>query len=130
MVGGLGQMATGGAVVGFVVTGEERPVLLRLGPFVMSMVGAVAVMMLSGFRSLMARMMLIARPVGMASRSKQTVGEVQEHGTEGDDSEVLAEHGSDSKQSAAASQLQLSCINTFPHYVGYFAAVHLPANFL
>ena len=131
MIGGLGQMAASSAVVGIVVTWKGRLVRCRLGGFVMSMVGAVAVMMmLGGLHSLMASMVLIARPVRMASRSKQTVGQVQEHRAEGDDFETLAQHGSDSKQSAVASQLQLICITDSPPYASRFAPVQSPDNFL
>lgn len=108
---GLSQMAAGGAVVGIVVTGEGRGGLFRLGLFLMNMVGAVAVMPI-GLHTLMASLVLISRPVRVASRGKQTVRQMQEHCTEGDDFEMLAQHGSDSRQSAVASQLQLSCITT------------------
>lgn len=113
MSDGLGQMAAGGAVMRFVVTGNGRLVLFRLGRLLMSMVSAVAVIMMpSGLHRLMGNLVHIPRSVGMTPRSKQTVGQMQEDCNDGDDFEMLAEHSRDSRQSAVTSQLQLSCINT------------------
>lgn len=114
MRNGLGQMAAGGTTMRVVVTWEGRPVLLWLGGFIMSMVAAVAVMMSSNLHSLVGTLVHIARSVGMAPRSKQTVGQMQEDCNNGDDFEGPARHGFDSRQSAAGSQLQLSCITTPP----------------
>jgi hypothetical protein len=115
MRNGLGYMAAGSAVVRVVVIGRGRLVLLGLRGMAMRMVGAVGVMMMTGsFYGVMGNMVLIARPVGMAPRSKQTVGQMQKDCNDGDDFEGLAQHGSDFRQSAAGSQLQLSCIITPP----------------
>lgn len=116
MGGCLGQVAAGGAVVGIVVSRERvfalcgsGSVMVVIGTFAMMMV--VMALMLG---NLLANLAIMHAPVRMAPSCQQTVSQVQQDCTKGDDFEGLAEHGlpdaADSNHSAEVSQLQSSCI--------------------
>lgn len=61
----------------------------------MAMAGALTMMVVMPgmFRRGLTGMMLMPRPVRMAPRREQTVGQVQQDCTQGDEFEVLAHHG-------------------------------------
>ncbi len=93
---------------------EGMSVLGGIGS-VMVVIGTLAVMMMAKMLgNLMAIMAIMHAPVRMAPGSEQTVSQVQQDCTEGDEFEVLAEHGlpdvADCNHSAEGSQLQSSCI--------------------
>ena len=81
-------------MVGIVVTGESGFMIGRLIALVVTMAGALAMMVMAGmFRGLIASMMHMCRPMRMPPRCKQTVRQVQHDCTKGDEFEVLAQHG-------------------------------------
>lgn len=82
-------------MVGIVVTGQSGFMIGRLIALVVTMAGALAMMVVMPgmFRGLMASMMRMPRLMRMPPRCKQTVRQVQKDCTQGDEFEVLAQHG-------------------------------------
>ena len=70
-------------------------ILGRLIALVVAMAGTSAMMVVipGMFRRLMASRVLMPRSMRMPPRRKQTVGQVQQDRTQGDEFEVLAQHG-------------------------------------
>jgi hypothetical protein len=78
-------------VVRIIVARERMFMLVRLGTLILVVARTLAMMVMpSMLRGLMTSMVL--RPMRMSPRCKQTVGQVQQDCTEGDEFEVLAEH--------------------------------------
>ena len=82
-------------MVGVIVVWRRMLMLGRLIALVVAMAGtsAMMVVMPGMFRRLMASRVLMPRSMRMPPRRKQTVGQVQQDRTQGDEFEVLAQHG-------------------------------------
>jgi hypothetical protein len=89
MRGGLGQVTAGCAMVGIIVIGQRMFMLIGISTLILLVASAFAMMrgMLPGLMTSM-----VLRPVRVSPRRKQTIGQVQQDCTEGDEFEVLAEH--------------------------------------
>lgn len=92
MCGSLSQMAASGAVVGVLMIWLRMFAFRRSG--ILFVVSTVVMMMVvaSMLSDLMAIMVATRQIVRMTSRCKQTVSQMQQNCTEGDDFEVLAKH--------------------------------------
>ena len=82
-------------MVGIIMTGQRMFMLGWFIALVVAMAGtsAMMVVMPGMFRRLMASRVLMPRTMRMPPRRKQTVGQVQQDRTQGDEFEVLAQHG-------------------------------------
>lgn len=82
-------------MVGVIVDRKRMFILGRLIALIMAMAGtsAMMVVMPGMFRRLMASRVHMPRTMRMPPRRKQTVGQVQQDRTQGDEFEVLAQHG-------------------------------------
>ena len=82
-------------MVGVIVDRKRMFMLDRLIALIMAMAGTSAMMMVMPgvFRGGLASRVLMPRTMRMPPRRKQTVGQVQQDRTQGDEFEVLAQHG-------------------------------------
>ena len=82
-------------MVGVIVDRKRMFILGRLIALIMAMAGtsAMMVVMLGVFRGGLTSWVLMPRLMRMPPRRKQTVGQVQQDRTQGDEFEVLAQHG-------------------------------------
>ena len=82
-------------MVGVIVDRKRMFIVGRRIAFIVTMTGALTMMVVMPgmFRRLMASRVHMPRTMRMPPRRKQTVGQVQQDRTQGDEFEVLAQHG-------------------------------------